>query len=243
MDWSPWPRFCQTLLTPEELERFRKVKKACHDAKSDKPVEFNGIADDVLALCETIKRLSHLRPDEFEFPEYAALVNPIAHMAYTLRFNGRSAAQNVVALQPGNGPIFEMTTESRVTDAELFVRPHIELVEPKTAEAMGALRLENISVEVDGERVVRNHAIDEFLIGLDGRSVRKTQFSFSGLVPGTLFTAVTLKDGEAVRNNVIGIFLPNASRVRIWISRSLGIVPMTLRVGMVLATYTTRSAP
>lgn len=242
LDWSPWPRSCQTLLTQKELEAFRKVKTACHAAQSGERVVLNGLATDVLALCETIKRISQLKQNEFGFPQQAALVNRAAEMAYTLRFNGKLAAENVVDLLPTVSPqsIFEMMTESQVSDALLFVRPYMELVEPKTQDAMEDLRSRRFTVEVDGYKVINNSAVDEFLTDLDGHSLGNRLFSFANLVPICLLPAVTLKNGEAVRNDEIGIFLPNASGVRMCLSGSTYSTPMKIRIGMVLGMYTTK---
>jgi hypothetical protein len=230
------------LITPEEERRVKSIAAAAvDDGKKD-----------VVWLCALVQRLLKLKPTEEDFPAYAAVIDRNMCAAFAVKFlntihveqssylQGNLDAQTTVTL-------LDYTTQAAVCDAILCVRPYVRLVKPRVEEALEQLsRQVRIWVEIDGELVLNGGPLEEHLVGPDGYGKRRKPFHFR--VPTkhqNFYLGVGELQGESRREAVPterGVFLPNSSKVRIWMSGiklARGEV-MDLSTGLVLGLYSTK---
>ncbi len=207
-------------------------------------------------LCDLVQRLARLKPTEEDFPDYAALINTISGYAFALRFVNAVPFEQETRIYEGHPAqlgLFDHTTENEVCDAFLCVRPYIRLVEPRDERVLDRLaRQGRIRVNIDGERVINDGSVEEHLVDFDGYGLRRKPFQFQAtaeLFPGANLEPnppipglIAPSEGEGTPGAKRGIFLPNGSKIQIWLS---GVnlkknEHLLLSTGLVMGHYTTR---
>lgn len=216
----------------------------------------NASSEETSWLCELVQRLAQLKPTEEDFPTYAALINPTSNYSFALRFVQTVPFEretHILEGHPAQMELFDRTTENAVCDAHLCVRPYIRLVEPHDERMLDRLARQGlIRVTIDGELVFDGSA-EEHLIGFDGYGLRRRPFQFratGALYPGANVNPTTPvpgfvapRDGEVMAGTKLGIFLPNSSRIMIYLT-GITLQPgerLLLSTGLVMGHYTTRA--
>ncbi len=208
-------------------------------------------------LCNLVQHLAQLKPTEEDFPEYAALINPMTTNAFAMKFVDATPLERETRIHnehPAQVELLNHTTEDAVCDAVLCVRPYIRLIEPRDERVLDRLARQSlVRVTLDGELVFDGSA-EEHLIGFDGYGLQRKPFQFRA--SGALFSGAELgpnppaldpivpTEGEGAPGAKRGVFLPNGSKIEIWLA---GIDLQTdehllLSTGLVLAHYTTRAS-
>ena len=227
------------LLTQEERELLQRLRK------TDPLLLPEGLARDLDALRKAIDRLSRIKPDDFDFPEYAALVNPISCTAFAMRFDGRwSIDETLVIRELERGLLsFTRTTESQPCDALLATRAYVRVAPQASQLVIEELRKAVLTLSIDGEPVIDRESLAGYLALPDGWGVRRIP-RLLRLRTQSLFTGVGLNDeAEADPGLHYGIMLPNGSQIQM----ELGLNdctftgPVTLAAGLVLGRYTTKA--
>lgn len=184
----------------------------------------------------------------FRPPEYAALINPIACNAFAMRCEGRNDVEQTLVVDTGNTadltPInvvtLDVTTQSQVCDAKMFVMPFIKLLTPVSPDYAGKFFLARFTFSIDGEKVVQNSAVEKHLI------CPACQIAVQGSPDSADIANVRLILGER-EDELLGqcqmFFLPNGTRI---IADLVGVptgAPGNIRLntGAVLANYTTKA--
>ncbi len=247
------------LITPNDEAKVAQISEA-------------GAADseETSWLCDLVQRLAQLKPTEEDFPTYAALINPLSNYSFAMRFVDAVPLERETRIlegHPAQLELFDHTTENAVCDAHLCVRPYIRLVEPHDERTLDRLARQGlIRVTID-EELIFDGSAEEHLIGFDGYGLRRKPFQFRAT--GTLFLGTNLleqrsptiypgadlgqippavnpivpTEGGGVPGAARGIFLPNESKIKIWLA---GVdlqkdEHLLLSTGLVLGHYTTRA--
>ncbi len=201
--WTPSP-----LLSPEENKRLEFFFRATR--RKDATV----VKSEIDWLLNVLKQLSQCAPDEFDFPEYLALVNPVACNAFALRYKETLQVQHSASYQ-GNilgMQLMDWMLSEQVTDASALIRPWVRVDQADPASVL-LLRKGRIVMKVDGETAISG-PIDEHLMPLDKQQPFRRKPWTTKRTPETLFVACRLTgDMQADQNSVVGIFCPNGSRI------------------------------
>ena len=240
-DWRPFHAsdVGRDLLTQEERELLLRLKK------TDPLLLPGGLARDLEALRKAIDRLSRIKPDDFDFPEYAALLNPISCTAYAMRFDGRYSIDETLVIQElERGPLtWTRTTWSQPCDALLATRAYVRVAPPASLLAIEELRKAVLTLRIDGEPVIDRESLAGYLALPDGWGVRRIP-RLLRLRTQSLFTGVGLNDeAEADPGLHYGIMLTNGCQIRMEIELHdcTFTGPVTLAAGLVLGRYTTKA--
>lgn len=180
------------------------------------------VREEVIWLLDRLRmNLSH--PDEFEFPDYACLVNKKDEEAYALRRFLKpdwSAHLDVAENTLSEGvETFFLRTNCIVNNAFLVVRPWVR-VHPNTSEdTFEKLRRCTITAKFDDDALVNKAPIDDYLIAKDGGGIRAYSPFINPIDNKYVYIATLLdKDNFAVLTSTIGIFLARYTIVRIEIT-------------------------
>lgn len=207
------------------------------------------------------------RADEFLFPSYAALVShhTIPCKAFPMRFFQRLNLMKEVSVDQGalgEGLAIPLTTiECEVCDAVMVVRPWVR-VHPGVPEAVfSEFRKCALTLLCDGERLIRECPIDEFLLGPREETFRT---GYASINPQTSQIAVYAagrpgpENGESTIEPEYGCFVVNKTRISIelsildhvaveyskgpreWSPRSFPPTPFKISAGLTAAKYTTK---
>jgi hypothetical protein len=184
----------------------------------------------------------------FRPPEYAALINPIACNAFAMRCEGRNDIEQTLVIDTGTTPdetplsaeTLNVTTQSQVCDAKMFVMPFVKLLTPVTTDYAGKFFLGSFTFSIDGELVVNQSAIEKHLL------CPACQIAIQPSPATTNIADVRLLLGER-EDELLGgcqmFFLPNGTRINASIAGIPTGAPGNIRVntGAVLANYTTKA--
>jgi hypothetical protein len=183
----------------------------------------------------------------FRPPEYAALINPIACNAFAMRCEGRADIEQTLVvdtgLTPGGTPInaqtLNVTTQSQVCDAKMFVMPFIKLLTPVSPDYAGQFFLASFTFSIDGELVVNQSAVEKHLL------CPACQVAVMPSPPTTDPAAVRILLGER-EDELLGgcqmFFLPNGTNIIATLNGiPTGAGPIRINTGAVLANYTTKA--
>lgn len=194
-------------------------------------------------------RASLSRPDEFNFPEYACLINEKERNAFALR---RYLKPNWTKTMPveeatlGNGAeVFSVSAECMKSNAFLLVRPWIRALSKVSDEAFDKLRLCSLSLSVDDVMLLKDCPIDEYLIAKDGGGMRAA--SIPVRAPNEyVYPAVELNmaDATAEPTKPLGVFLPDQTFIRLFLKTPPGHggwEDAEIVAGLTVMEYTTRS--
>lgn len=233
-DWAPArPIKNTTLLTAGEEARLEAIVRVGPKSKVEE------------WLLELVRRISLLGPEEYQFPEYAALVNLISASAYAMRYARREPFSKETQLVPTtyDTDLMDWITSSPPCDAILFIRPFVRL--PKNTpdnvrEQVGKWRA---AIIIDGEDVEKSLPLDDLLV--KPGSIRKNPFSFHHNLR-SLFPGCALDEQQqALRAEQYGVMLPNGSRVQLVIRELTGLSTfgqqIIITAGAVAASYTTKA--
>lgn len=249
-DWRPAkPLKGSTLLTSEERERLERVERAWRkDAGNPE------IRADVLWACSQVRRLALLRPDEFDFPPYAALLNHQMANCFALRYLRMERFRNETALTPEASKedriLLDMVQVCEPTEATLAVRPYVRLSPATGREAYEAFRRRTVSLAVmtqTGERLefLTGSSVEDHLIGPDGSTVRRNPSSFARVDDRRAFPAIGLHDDHQSGDSDIkyGVFLTKGDHLMLKLDGCQEGFGETVRLtaGIVAARYTVKS--
>jgi hypothetical protein len=183
----------------------------------------------------------------FRAPEYAALINPMACNAFAMRCEGRNDIEQTLVVNTGttadetplNVVTLDVTTQSQVCDAKLFVMPFVKLLTPVSPDYAGKFFLAKFTFSIDGEKVVNESAIEKHLI------CPACQIAVQGSPDSSDIANVRLLLGER-EDELLGqcqmFFLPNGTKVQASIAGiPTGAGNIRINTGAVLANYTTKS--
>lgn len=183
----------------------------------------------------------------FRPPEYAALINPIACNAFAMRCEGRADIEQTLVvdtgLTPGGTPInaqtMNVTTQSQVCDAKMFICPFIKLLTPVSPDYAGQFFLASFTFSIDGELVINNSAVEMHLV------CPACQIAVQPSPPTTDPAAVRLLLGRT-EDEMLGccqmFFLPNGTNIIATLNGiPTGAGPLRINTGVILANYTTKA--
>jgi hypothetical protein len=238
-DWMPKKPFqASSLLSKEDAGRINDILRSVSKASET----------DVKWLRDIIEKLALLKPDEFDFPKYAALVNPIACNAFAMRYHRTEVFRNTVALSfslfTGGTDLLNLTTNSQVCDAILLIRPWIRLGAQTGKEALEIVRKGLVTFTLDGEKLCEKASIDEFLIDENGYGVRKKPFALGRIKTSCLFGGCGLNsEHQADASKDLGIMMVNGTHVVLTLHGQADApgTPVSVTAGLVAATYTTKA--
>jgi hypothetical protein len=183
----------------------------------------------------------------FRPPEYAALINPIACNAFAMRCEGRNDIEQTLVIDTGltadlpglTAVLLDVTTQSQVCDAKLFVMPFIKLLTPVSLDYAGKFFLARFTFSIDGEKVVNDSAVEKHLL------CPACLVAVQPSPASTDVTAVRVILGER-EDELLGqcqmFFLPNGTRVQATLTGiPTGAGSIRINTGAVLANYTTKA--
>lgn len=230
--WKPSP-----FLTDEENLRVGKMFAQFRLKGAPTPS-----ADEVRWLIDVLARVSSGAPNEFEFPQYAALYNPEISRAYAVVYRESLQVEQRITCfgTVTDTQLLDQMITEQVCDATLLVRPYVRIVRGQ-ADSVEALRRFTLTMEIDGVKVMKV-ALEESLIGPAGELYRKIPWSVKWRSTYPLFPAVVLNENaEADPSKFLGIFCPNGTRIKVEMLGS-GVIhgDMEIAVGLVAARYTTK---
>lgn len=218
--------------------------------------------EDVLWALTHLERGAYSRPDDFSFPEIAALVNPIACNGFTMRSIGKpdwkwETQASEGALSRGV-QAFGITAECLPVNAFLIVRPWIRAHADTTNKAFEQLRSCTVDLSVrkgdDFAQLLHQAPIDDYLIAQDGIGVRSLSPILKDRAPA--FAACGLSMGppgpydgwmtplqQIDPKKAFGIFCSGGSTISLDIqgSKDLKSDPMTVIAGLTVMEYSTKS--
>ncbi len=233
-DWTP-PKKAR-LLTREDRLRIARILDGTE--KDTQDVEW---------LVRKVDMLSRLGPEDYDFPDYLGLVNPIAGNAFALRYSRDRHFRKETLLDAGPMPstisLLDIDTQCQVCDADLIVRPFVRVASDTPMRMVDELRREQLRMTVDGEEVIAG-SIDAHLVGPNGWGIRKIPFSFKPSLGGCLFSGVFLDDQQnALAHQMYGLMAPNGSKITVDLVHCEDILsePVLLTTGLIAATYTTKA--
>lgn len=188
------------------------------------------------------------RPDEFDFPEYAALINPAKKEAFALRrllipnWTWRfDLPKNALT---SRARLVSFSTQCDVHAAYLVIRPWIRVHADTKDSVFEQLRTCSVKLTFDGVEVLVEAPIDKFLLAKDGGGLSW----LSGLYVTRdmlVFPAVELdpKSLEALPERPLGVFAPNNTRIELEIKGPSGHEndPMQIIAGLTAMEYTTKA--
>lgn len=246
-DWRPQrPLKGSSLLTPEERERLERIERMWRE-------DTGPFGTDILWACQQVRRLALLRPDEFDFPPYACLMNRENETAYALRYLRMEGMRKDTAIGP-ESPREGVVLLDRVQVGEpgegvLAVRPYVRLPATAGNGTLEAFRKCTVSLTVVKEKgdrldLLEGSALEEHLIGPDGTGVRRNPWSFVRVDDRRAFPAIGLdKEAKADPDVRYGTFFENKDHVMFRLDgRPEGLAePVVLTAGIVAARYTTKA--
>lgn len=134
------------------------------------------VHEDVLWLLEKLRPAFYSRPDEFEFPERAALINRIACNAFEMLQAGKPDWKREQELPEGilsyEVEVFGINLSCPPTNAFLIVRPWIRAHLETSDQAFEQLRSCSLTLLVDGKEFLSKAPIADYLITMDGVGIR-----------------------------------------------------------------------
>jgi hypothetical protein len=198
--------------------------------------------EEVRWLIDSLKGMLS-RPDEFDFPEFAALYAPSEHKAYALLRVGMpnwtkdfEIPENCLS---SNATIFEQYPDCDPYSAFLVVRPWIRVLEG----SIETLRRCTLSLDCEGTVLMNKSPVDFYLIGQDGAGFHRWMDQVRAL-QHSILSAFAMVEGkrEADPDKLLGIFVGRNTPVRLKLHgpKSESPASIKLRVGLTAMLYTTK---
>lgn len=202
--------------------------------------------EEVLWLLDRLRmNLSH--PDEFEFPDYAGLIDRVKDVAYAVRRflkpdwkSSCDIPENSVA---EGVETFFLRAECGQNNAFMVVRPWVRVHANTSDEIFELLRRCTIQCNFDGSPVIDNAPIDDYLIAKDGGGVRGWSPVINPMGHKYICLAAALDQKEMTADPMkrLGIFVQNKMVVRIEIKAPADLKHPAFQVisGFTVMEYTT----
>ncbi len=189
--------------------------------------------------------LSH--PDEFDFPDYTALLNRKKEIAYAVRRFLKpdwkascGVAENTL---PDGVETFFHKAECGVNNAFMVVRPWVRVHANTPEDLFEQLRRCTIQCKFDDDALVDWAPIDDFLIAQDGGGIRGWSPIIDGMGFKHVYIACELHPKELTADPAkkLGIFVPNHTVVRVEIKapKDLKHPAFEIITGFTVMEYTT----
>jgi hypothetical protein len=207
---------------------------------------------DIQWLSEAAKRVVRSTPQEFQFPQYMALIDRMACQAIPMRFDKVVPLEQDLAFQPGVEIItIGFKTPCGLTDAVFVARPWIR---PEPATPRGVLdefRSWRLSMSLDSNEVLPERPIEEFLVDPDGFGYRERAFELPPL-PSTVLKAGGFEPSPGQSKPFIsspdqvvpvpGLFGVGDQEIRLMLLKGKPLsCEIRIRAGLVAALYTTKA--
>lgn len=202
--------------------------------------------DEVRWLLDRLRmNLSH--PDEFEFPDYAGLIDQVKEIAYAVRRFLKPDWKSSCDV-PENGltvgtETFFLRATCGQNNAFMVVRPWVRVHANTTDEVFEKLRRCTIQCKFDDDPIINNAPVDDYLIAKDGGGVRGWSPVINPMGNKHVYLAVELDEKEMTANPAkrLGIFIQNKTIVRIEIKgpSDLRHPPLQVISGFTVMEYTT----
>lgn len=200
-------------------------------------------------LCSALRRTGLARPDSFDFPEYAGLVDLVKESAFALRIVGTpDYRQETTVGKDGfreGAEILRKRVSVDSHDAVLVVNPWVRAHASTLPGAFEDLRRCVLTLTFDGEEVVSREDVGRFLLGPDGAAVsprvaplvarRSTASAYAAARVDSTRAQVDGKDQ-------FGCFVSDKTEIVAILEGPSGTPGIPLRViaGLAAAHYTTR---
>lgn len=189
--------------------------------------------------------LSH--PDEFDFPDYAGLIDRVKEVAYAVRRFLKPDWKDSCDI-PENGlpsgiETFFLRAACSQNNAFMVVRPWVRVHSNTMDETFEKLRRCTIVCKFDDVPIIENAPIDDYLIAKDGGGVRGWSPIINPMGHKNVYLAVELDQKELTANPAkrLGIFVDNKTIVRIEIKAPADLKhpPFQVISGFTVMEYTT----
>ena len=189
--------------------------------------------------------LSH--PEEFDFPDYAGLIDRVKEIAYGVRRflkpDWKESCDIPENGLPGGVETFFLRAECGKNNAFMVVRPWVRVHANTSDEVFEQLRRCTLLCKFDDDPLVNNAAIDDYLIAKDGGGVRGWSPIINAIGYKHVYEAVALdsKDLTADPSKRFGIFIQNKTIVRIEIKAPADLKHPAFQIisGFTVMEYTT----
>jgi hypothetical protein len=184
------------------------------------------------------------RPDEFDFPEFAAIYSPMEHQAYALlRVGMPNWAKDFEIAEDWTGStitIFEYRPDCDPFSAFLIVRPWVRVLEGE----IEPLRRCTLTLDCEDTVLINKSPLDFYLIGQDGAGFHRWQDHVRPL-QHSILSAFGMVEGkrEVDGDKLLGIFIPRDTPLRVKLQgpKSENPTKAKLRVGLTAMLYTTKA--
>lgn len=242
------------MLTDQDRMKVLLLKTLVEKERRDLPRE------DVLWALTHLERAAYSRPDDFEFPEIACLVNPIACSGFTMRSVGKPGWKWETALSEGalsrGVQAFGIAVECPPMNAFLIVRPWIRAHADTTNKVFEQLRSCTVDLSVrkgdEFSQLLRQAPIDDYLIAQDGIGVRSLSPILKDRPPAFAACGLSMQPSgsygwmvptqEIDPKKAFGIFCAGGSTISLDIQgpKDLKSDPMTVISGLTVMEYSTK---
>lgn len=207
--------------------------------------------EEVLWLIDRLKKTAFMSPpNEFEFPEYAALIYTPKHEAYALRrFRNPGWERDLELKENGLAEgvdVFEVSADCDQFSAFLVVRPWVRVHLGVADADLDHLKKSTIRVSFDDVYVLHETYLEDYLILRDGSSLKAypQPIHITRDISKYAFPAVCLDgDMKADPMKPLGVFAPRDTMVRIRLEGKTGRKngPMKVTTGLCVMEYTTKA--
>lgn len=184
------------------------------------------------------------RPDEFDFPEYTALVDPLHRKGYALLRIGMPDWKTELFVDRNSRPVvFETHTDCDIFSAYLVVRPWIRICGQTPKSAVDVLRRCTLSMTADDLVLVDKSPAEFFLIDKNGVGIHRWLEHVRPL-QHPIYSAYALLEGklEADSSKLLGIFVARDTKLSVKLHGLdvLGKKPIKIVAGLTAMLYTTK---
>lgn len=220
----------------------KKLAFLTHVVEQDKDIS----RDEVRWLLDRLRmNLSH--PDEFDFPDYAGLIDRVKGVALAVRRflkpDWKVSCNIPEDSLVGGIETLSLRAECGQNNAFMVVRPWVRVHANTSDELFEQIRCCTIQCKFDNDPIVNNAPIDDYLIAKDGGGVRSWSPIIDGMGYKHIYEAVLLdpKELTADPSKRLGIFIQNKAIVRIEIKgpADLKHPPFQIVSGFTTMEYTT----
>jgi len=189
--------------------------------------------------------LSH--PDEFDFPDYAGMIDRVKNVAYAVRRFLKPDWKSLYDIPENSLPegveTFFLRAECGQNNAFMVVRPWVRVHANTTEAVFELLRRCTVQCKFDDDPLVDRTPIDDYLIAKDGGGVRgwSPVINPMGYMHVCLASPLDPKEQTADPMKRLGIFVRNKTIVRLEIKAPADLKHPAFQVvsGFTVMEYTT----
>lgn len=226
------------MLSEKDLKRLEDIERVI-DAE-DMPS-----LDNIRWLCGKVRAVRFARPDEFDFPTYACLINLEKQVAYALRYFETPGLRRETEISKGalreGVEVFSATPVFPETDGLLIVRPWVRPVAGTSEDLFEEIRQCSLSLSFDGKSLIDKRPIESFLMTPEGAGLRTTPELLVHQPGAHVHLAACLKGNEGDPSQPLGCFVVTNTRISLALVSPAGRPSDKLKVvaGLTCARYTT----